>query len=272
MPQGQSVANHGLVAAIVLNPRVGGSSTGNTFRQSARGTVMVTTVRLALLGGFRLQRDDDAVESPLSVQRLLAYLALHDRPLLRTQVAESLWPRAPGGRSQASLRTALWRAQQILGTRPVTATSKRLELGPGVLIDVHEALGLAESVDTGEVPPLRRTFALLRSDLLPDWDDSWLLPEVERWRQLRLHALETLAVRLADAGRFASAVEAALAAVRAEPLRESANRCLVTVHLAEGNSTEALRAYETFRQALSADLGMQPSAKMSILMANLTNA
>ena len=90
--------------------------------------------------------------------------------------------------------------------------------------------------------------------------------------ELRLHALETLAVRLADAGRFASAVEAALAAVRAEPLRESANRCLVTVHLAEGNSMEALRAYETFRQALSADLGMQPSIRMSVLVASLTNA
>jgi DNA-binding SARP family transcriptional activator len=233
---------------------------------------MATTVRLALLGGFSLRRGDDPVEFPLSAQRLLAFLALQDRPLQRGQVAGALWPRVPERRSQASLRTALWRVQQTINARTVDASQTRLELRPGVRVDIREALELVEAVDGGDLPPVRPTFGLLAADLLPDWDDGWLIPDVERWRQLRLHTLETLAVRLAAAGRFASAVEAALMAVRAEPLRESANRCLVTVHLAEGNSLEALRVYETFRHSLRIDLGIEPSARMSLLVNGLCRA
>jgi DNA-binding SARP family transcriptional activator len=71
---------------------------------------------------------------------------------------------------------------------------------------------------------------------------------------------------MARAGRFAVAVDAALAAVRAEPLRESANRCLIQVHLAEGNVYEARRVLELHRQAIRADLGIEPSAQLVALV------
>jgi DNA-binding SARP family transcriptional activator len=74
-----------------------------------------------------------------------------------------------------------------------------------------------------------------------------------------MHALELLAVRLTAAGRHGDAVQAAYAAVRAEPLRESAHRTVVQVHLAEGNVAEALRAYRQFRFMLADGLGVQPS-------------
>jgi hypothetical protein len=38
--------------------------------------------------------------------------------------------------------------------------------------------------------------ANLYEDLLPAWDDDWLVLERERHRQLRLHALENLSARL----------------------------------------------------------------------------
>jgi len=63
---------------------------------------------------------------------------------------------------------------------------------------------------------------VLSADLLPDWYDDWVLLEAEDWRQLRLHALEALAGRLIALGRWGEAANAAGAAVRAEPLRESA--------------------------------------------------
>jgi hypothetical protein len=63
---------------------------------------------------------------------------------------------------------------------------------------------------------------VLSADLLPDWYDDWVLLEAEDWRQLRLHALEALAGRLIALGCWGEAANAAGAAVRAEPLRESA--------------------------------------------------
>ena len=103
-------------------------------------------------------------------------------------------------------------------------------------------------------------------DLLPDWYDDWLTVERERFRQLRLHALESLAGDLADSGRFAAATDAALAAIASEPLRESAHRTLIKLHLAEGNAAEAVRQYRFYSGLLRGELGLDPSPTMQALV------
>jgi DNA-binding SARP family transcriptional activator len=103
-------------------------------------------------------------------------------------------------------------------------------------------------------------------ELLPGWYDEWVLLERERLRQLRLHALEMLADKLTTVGRYGEAVQVAYAAVRAEPLRESAHRAVVRVHLAEGNLAEAGRAYAAFRDLLADELGVVPTILMEDLV------
>ena len=53
-----------------------------------------------------------------------------------------------------------------------------------------------------------------------------------------------------------------MAAVRLEPLRESATRVLIEVHLAEDNVVEAIRRLEFFERSLAAELGVEPSADL----------
>jgi DNA-binding SARP family transcriptional activator len=107
----------------------------------------------------------------------------------------------------------------------------------------------------------------LANDLLPDWDEDWLQDERERLRQLRVHALEALCIRLRTGGRDAEAVCAGQAAVAAEPLRESAQRQLITAHLAEGNVSEARRQFEIYRRLLWENLQLSPSPQMTRLLA-----
>ncbi|MEV6628550.1 bacterial transcriptional activator domain-containing protein [Amycolatopsis sp. NPDC051114] len=95
---------------------------------------------------------------------------------------------------------------------------------------------------------------------MPEWSDNeWVLLEQEQYHQLRLYALEALAKRLTTAGRHGEAVAAGLAAVRAEPLRESAHRVLVDAHLAAGNRASARHQYEQCRRTLLEELGLEPS-------------
>jgi DNA-binding SARP family transcriptional activator len=58
----------------------------------------------------------------------------------------------------------------------------------------------------------------------------------------------------------------------AEPLRESAHRILIRIHLAEGNSAEALAQYHRFRALLHDELGLEPSAEMRALVAAVTDS
>ncbi|MDQ6727939.1 MAG: bacterial transcriptional activator domain-containing protein, partial [Actinomycetota bacterium] len=82
-------------------------------------------------------------------------------------------------------------------------------------------------------------------------------------------ALEAVAARLTAADRLAEAVGAALAAVRAEPLRESARAALIRVHLAEGNQSDAIGEFERYRVLLRAELGIEPTPGLRKLIRDL---
>jgi DNA-binding SARP family transcriptional activator len=68
-----------------------------------------------------------------------------------------------------------------------------------------------------------------------------------------------MAKRLTLAGRHGEAVAAGLAAVRAEPLRESAHGALIDAHLAAGNRAAARHQFEQCRRILLDELGLEPS-------------
>jgi DNA-binding SARP family transcriptional activator len=218
--------------------------------------------RLNVLGELRLVHHGERLPLLPTAERLLAMMAvLHrGRRVRRAAVAERLWPDSTPGRAGSSLRSVLWRLPRPRGRMPVQSDATMLWLADGVEVDLWEAQDLAHAVSSAEAPsdaPDR--LSLLAQDLLPDWAETWLALEQESFRQTRLHALESGAVLLCRRGRFTDALEAALAAVRAEPLRESAHRRVIEVHLAERNHAEALRQYDGYRRLLAAELGLPPS-------------
>jgi DNA-binding SARP family transcriptional activator len=230
-------------------------------------------VRLTLLSGFELGIDGRPVPLAPSGQRLIAFLALQDRWTPRSLCAGTLWPDSPEVHAAANLRSVLWRLN--VSPHPLVHTSRSdLRLASSVWVDVHEMTRGAEGLfhaagphaGTEDGSALEVDRGAFDDDLLPDWTDDWVMVERERLRQLRLHALEVLCDRLTDARRFGEAVQAGLAAVRAEPLRESAQRSLIRAHLAEGNLGEALRQYRSFRQLLQEELGVAPSPELEDLV------
>jgi DNA-binding SARP family transcriptional activator len=202
----------------------------------------------------------------MSAQRVVAFIALCRQPRQRAYIAGCLWLDTPDERAQANLRSALWRLHRG-GYQLIRATASQLQLDPAVEVDLHKAEVLAErTLEDGRGPAPDVDLSAFDGDLLPDWYDEWVLLERERFRQLRLRALDALCDRLTHAGRHSEALKVGHAAVAAEPLRESAHRALVRVHLAEGNAAEAIRQYRLFRQLVSEQLGIAPSARMEALI------
>ncbi len=227
--------------------------------------------RVTLLDGFVLDLPDRGQRSPAddlprAVQRLVAHLCLTLRPT-RTATAGHLWPDVPEDHAHGSLRSALWRLNKA-APGLVEVSGSALHLAADVRVDVRDldhwvrrAIASPAAPEDVALPDM----ALL-GDLLPGWYDDWVLLERERLRQLRIQALEAVAARLTSLGRHCEALQAAHAAVRAEPLRESAHRMVVSVHLAEGNVAEAVRAYEFFRTMLVHELGVLPTERMTRLV------
>jgi SARP family transcriptional regulator, regulator of embCAB operon len=227
--------------------------------------------RLRVVGGFELSRAGEPVRLPVGAQRLLTFLAVQGRAQSRMHVAFALWAGASEGHAYGSLRSALFRLQAA-GCRLVMVSKDELELAPEVAVDLRERLALVERLLAGETDGMDMELdpALLAGDVLPDCYEDWVLIERARYHELRLRALEALCERELRAGRLPQAVAAGQAAVRADPLRDSARRALIRANLAEGNNAQALAEYRNFAQQLYDQLGLQPSSEMIELVAGLT--
>lgn len=224
-------------------------------------------VQLGLMRGFDLSMRGTSVAVPASAQRLVAFLALYDRPAVRSHVAGALWLDATEDRALGNLRSTLWRLRQS-GCAIVESVGERLSLSRRVIVDVRVLADQARRIYAGgETFDSRDVDCLVvAGELLPDWYDDWVVIDRERVRQLRLHALERACERLTATGRYGEAIDAGLAAVAEEPLHESAHRVLIQAHLAEGNRVEAVRQFETYARVMWSDLRLEPSPDIRALV------
>jgi DNA-binding SARP family transcriptional activator len=237
-------------------------------------TISPVVIEMTLLGAFSVRVAGRLIDQ-LSVgsQRLLVFLALHQRAVTRIAMAGRMWPEASDERAGISLRSALSRLDT--STREaILSASAGLSLVETVAVDFREAQALARrlvsrtgAVDDADLGPAAT--ATLSAELLPDWYDDWVLAEAEDWRQLRMNALEAQAGILTELGRLAEAAGAARAAMKVEPLRESANAGLIRVHLAEGNQSEALRVFDRYSELLKTVLGLSPTTNLSDLVKSI---
>lgn len=231
--------------------------------------VLEPTQAVCLLDGPCIMEDDRRLTVPEGSERLLVFVALRDgRAVSRRQIAGTLWPSVTEARAAGNLRTALWRLRSA-GIDVLDADRHTLALRFGTVIDVVVVEQWAGRLVEGTADHRdlsMRCYHPAAIDLLPGWDDDWITFERERIRQRLLHALEALGRRLAEGGRFGEAIEAAMTAIEVDPLRESAQRTLIQIHLSEGNLAEAQRAYEQYARLLHSELGIAPTPELAGLV------
>lgn len=228
----------------------------------------MASARLQLLEGFALERSGSPVNVPVSVQRLLAFLALRG-PAHRCVVAGTLWPEVPEAQALASLRTGVWRMNRMI-PGVVRAEGSNLAMATVMTVDSTEQESFATRLLRDHIEDEQWISAglhhLWHGELLPGWYDDWVTFERERLNQLRLHAMERTAAFLTRQGDLDIALQLALDVVRAEPLRETANAVLISVFLAEGNVSAAVHQLEIFEDLLMRELGVEPSPALTELV------
>lgn len=223
---------------------------------------------ICLIGGPYVLQSGIRSPVPEGSKKLLVFVALHGGRADRRQAAGILWPGGSDARAAGNLRSALWRLREA-GIQVIEADKNCVAMRRGAITDIQALDGWADRIiHRKPISPDMHIPQLIAHaiDLLPGWYDDWVVSEREFLRQRLLHALESLCPYLVSSGRFAEAVEAAMNAIRIEPLRESANRALVNVHLAEGNAVEALRCYESYARHVYRELGVLPSPDFTRLI------
>ena len=215
---------------------------------------------LRMLDGFELTWGAQRLQLLPCCERLVAYVALKPPAVHRSLIVGDLWPESSESCATASLRSAVHRLVRCCDATVIVSTRTHLQLAPSVHVDVmtqHSAVLAIEAQPEADAPPLQVIDALI-GELLPGWYEDWVGVERERLRNRRLHALEIVSRRFSRANRHTAAIDAALAALAVDPLRETAHRAVVEAHLAEGNRAEARRRWLSYRSLVLRRLRLEP--------------
>jgi DNA-binding SARP family transcriptional activator len=235
-----------------------------------------TTIRLCCPLSVELEGHERAL--PGRQGRLVfAYLVVHRRRAVgRDELIELLWPEQLPADPGEALSALLSRVRRALGG-DVLGGRRELEvrLPPGSWVDLEAAIAAAERADAAlAVKDHARVWEaasaaleIVNGGFLVGDDVPWSEDRRREVQQLRLRCLEAIAAAgsALGGGRAADAERAARDAVEAAPFRESGHRLLMAALAAQGNTAEALRAYERLRVLLRDELGSAPGADVQAL-------
>jgi DNA-binding SARP family transcriptional activator len=239
-------------------------------RSRTQDATAVAPHRVTVLGSFTLTPGTPAgPAAPGSIalgadaRRLVAYLAVHPRAQRPAALAADLWPGLAGPAALRLLDDAV--AAVDVPDLLVTDADGALALAGDVEVDLATAMRLLRTLP--ETPGSRDTdLAPLLADILPGSTAAWIVVERERFRQLRLHAVEERSARLTAAGRHAAAVALARLAVRSAPSRESARRAAINAMLAQGDVAGAMAEYDEYQELLRSSVGAAPAFALDSLL------
>jgi TolB-like protein len=235
----------------------------------------VLGLKISLFGGFEV-RSADGRPLPVATRKaagLLAFLAIEPGTFhSRERLATLLWADRADAQARGSLRQTLTLLRKLFGAAGVPGIEARgdaVGLDPtGVDVDVAAFdAALRGATDEG----VEAAVALYRGDLLEGFAlseepfDEWLVRERAHRRRRALEAGEKLLERRAASGEVASGLALGERLLALEPTSEPVTRALMRLQRTKGARAAAVRQYERCRQALAAELGVEPTPETTVL-------
>lgn len=248
-----------------------------------RGNVSAA-LELFTLGGLSLKLGGEAVSGLASrkAEALLVYLASTQRPHSRDALADLLWDERSQAQAQNNLRVLLSSLRQRLGPHLlITRQTVALNLEAAHWLDAAEMQAHLAAVrqygaSRDAAVHLEQAVSLYRGDFLEGvfWRDcqrfeEWVVVERERLQRLVLEALEALAVFHLHRQEYDRGIAHATRLLALDPLRESAHRQMMRLLARQGQRGAALAQYETCRQTLADELGLEPAVETTALYQRL---
>ena len=196
---------------------------------------------------------------------LLAYLALNKgKAYQREELIQLIWTDVDLDSGRNALRVALTTLRNLLRfdqdnddeSDVLVADRNRIYLNPETFetdVEVFDRYLLAARNapdDQLRAQELEKAVQVYRGDLLPGVSELWAQPDRQRLADQNLLALRRLVKVRATEKNFESALEYALRAKNADPIREESHRVLMQLYAATGRQAAALRQYREIEQLL----------------------
>jgi predicted ATPase/DNA-binding SARP family transcriptional activator len=248
-------------------------------------------LRLRLLGGAGVLRGGKPLTGFYSnkARALLFYLAVagrrpagtaHARPAL----AGLLWADMPEPKALTNLRQALANLRKLVGGHlHITRRAVAFDRDSPYWLDVEAfEAGLADAANAADevepaagaaaLPRLRAAVDLYRGDFLAGFYvrdaplfEEWMLARQTQLRAAALDALHSLTNDYARRSDYENGIAYTRRLLALEPWHEGAHRRMMLLLARSGQRSAALAHFETCRQVLREELGVEPDRETRLL-------
>jgi DNA-binding SARP family transcriptional activator len=204
---------------------------------------------------------------------LIAYLALHPRPVHRDELLEAFWPGADPRRTRPRLRQAVRDARRLLGTA-IAGEHENYWLDRAHadvdLDDLERLLAAANTAEPEDAEALMEgALRLYRGEPLAGADYAWSEGELPRLRATFIDLLEQVGRRRLEAGKPRAALDAAERGLDVDTLNESLWRLAMEAESDLGLREAVTERYDRLRALLDERLGLQPAQETRLLQRRL---
>jgi DNA-binding SARP family transcriptional activator len=230
--------------------------------------------QLQLFGGIRIAGPDGPLTGRIAQRRqlgLLAFLALHDRPVTRDRLLSVFWPETDTERARRALSDAVYIIRKALGDEAVRSAGDDLILDGSVVrcdvIEFQRAIEDGRHADAVDLyaGPLLDGFHLGDTVAFEDW----LQAEREQRLQACLTAAESLARETEAAGDVGAAVAAWRRAAALEPHNSRIALRLIRALDVSGDRAGAIRFAAAHTALLDEEYGIAPSDEFAAFATTL---
>ena len=235
---------------------------------------MKTGLRIQLLGDIQITIDGREIGRfpSRASEAVLAYVAMHERPVAREHLISLLWEYSDPKQAGANLRSALSSLRKAVGNHlVVTRYQVSLNLDNVYIdaIDFATQMRLAASLEIAEV---EEALAAYRGDFLTGFHirdgrefEEWALIQRERLQQLAVVGLRRIVQAKLQTAEYQAGIELAERWLSIDPYSEEAYRQLMWLYMRNGQRVAALRTYQRCETILLNDIGVPPARSTATL-------
>jgi DNA-binding SARP family transcriptional activator len=248
-------------------------------------------VQFFLFGKFTVLCDQQLLTcfQTQKVQELLCYLLLHrDRPYNRELLAETIWNEAVTPCTRKYLRKTLWQLQTALDSLRYPSTDRFLWVDPqwiqltsngkfsldvAILDETFASIQgkRGKELNCQEFEYVQRAVQLYKGDLLEGWFQDWCVYERERFREIFLVMVEKLMGYCEVNNEYELGIEFGKIILGYDRARESTYQRIMKLYYRAGDRTSALRQFESCKNSLKEELGVEPSHRTLGLFNQIVN-
>jgi LuxR family maltose regulon positive regulatory protein len=246
----------------------------NIRRQNS--SIQFTSYQLSIraFGKMQVKLGDQIISSTewqsQTSRDLFFFILSNPNGVTKEEIGEAFWPDSSAEELKIRFKNAIYRLRRAIGNDSVTFTNETYVFNRAIDYDYDverftRELSQVHSEDEEDIQikHLKAAMAVYQGPFLPKIDQAWVLAQRQNYEQMFVEAGLRLANLLIKNEHSSAAIQVIKKVLEQDHCNEAAYILLMQVYASQGDRSSIRRTFETCKQTLLVELGVEPGLQTS---------